>query len=202
MPKFLVEGLYEYEKQITRDEVIAATLEKAEELVTSVREKHGESVGDPWHHDRTVSVEEEITNLQKLLATSEKELNDRFVTLCGELNMVQCRDCNKWLNKDDATESDERKGIFYCEKCGQENTCRHCGNVYESGGDGFDGMCPICADKTDGNCHGCNKSLNHLDPSDIVEETVGDENVKFCSDKCHDTWEKKQPTEQEEETLA
>lgn len=30
-----------------------------------------------------------------------------------------------------------------------ENTCRTCGEPYEEGGDGFDGECPSCADKTD-----------------------------------------------------
>jgi hypothetical protein len=34
-----------------------------------------------------------------------------------------------------------------------EDTCRTCGAEYEAGGDGFDGECPDCADKTDQKLH-------------------------------------------------
>ena len=31
----------------------------------------------------------------------------------------------------------------------EENTCRTCGEEYDLYGDGYDGECPSCADKTD-----------------------------------------------------
>lgn len=34
-----------------------------------------------------------------------------------------------------------------------EDVCRTCGEPYEDGGDGFDGECPDCADKTDQKLH-------------------------------------------------
>jgi hypothetical protein len=45
--------------------------------------------------------------------------------------------------------SNEEAGI----KDDDEDTCRTCGEEYPEGGDGFDGECPNCADKTDQKLH-------------------------------------------------
>jgi hypothetical protein len=46
--------------------------------------------------------------------------------------------------------TNERAGI---EEDEDENVCRTCGEEYPEGGDGFDGECPDCADKTDQKLH-------------------------------------------------
>lgn len=45
--------------------------------------------------------------------------------------------------------SDEIAGI----EDEDENLCRTCGEEYDEGGDGYDGECPDCADKTDQKLH-------------------------------------------------
>lgn len=59
--------------------------------------------------------------------------------------------------------------IGICVTCGKEcypdgqceDACRECGEHYEDGGDGYDGMCPSCADKAEhenGVCDKCGKT--------------------------------------------
>ncbi|WP_143062010.1 hypothetical protein [Faunimonas pinastri] len=56
---------------------------------------------------------------------------------------------------------DERADSGLCKECERtqaaeeenEDLCRTCGAQYEDGGDGFDGECPSCADKTDQKLH-------------------------------------------------
>lgn len=38
-------------------------------------------------------------------------------------------------------------------EAGVDNICRTCGEPYKEGGDGWDGECPDCADKTDQKLH-------------------------------------------------
>jgi hypothetical protein len=41
----------------------------------------------------------------------------------------------------------EQGRIGKCDDCAADGKCRICGEEYPDGGDGYDGMCPSCADK-------------------------------------------------------
>ncbi|MBX4911454.1 hypothetical protein HJA82_29510 [Rhizobium bangladeshense] len=58
-----------------------------------------------------------------------------------------------WIRNDEAGISED-----------DEDVCRTCGAEYEDGGDGFDGECPDCADKTD----------QKLNPENYVDEPFDD----------------------------
>jgi hypothetical protein len=48
------------------------------------------------------------------------------------------------------------KTVVACPRCksrSPDDNCRTCGEHYCPGGDGFDGECPSCADKTDAQLH-------------------------------------------------
>jgi hypothetical protein len=40
-----------------------------------------------------------------------------------------------------------------CRRCGATEVCRTCGDLYRAAGDGYDGECPSCADRTDAELH-------------------------------------------------
>ena len=59
---------------------------------------------------------------------------------------IFCLECGNAYSPDEECDS------AHCENI-RENTCRTCGEVYEPNGDGYDGECPSCADKTDKELH-------------------------------------------------
>jgi hypothetical protein len=65
--------------------------------------------------------------------------------------LFTCEECSGLFTVDRCADGDT------CDECARDddddNTCRTCGEPYEEGGDGYDGECPSCADKTDQKLH-------------------------------------------------
>jgi hypothetical protein len=191
--------MYEEEPQVVCDVVVADSEEAATAKVTAMREGHGGG----WEHTSTTLLADELAALQKLFDTPDAEIEANWLQFIADVGLKACVICKKWISEDelqdevcedcipklpDCTDCGEKvapcnakMGHLDCHKgCDARPKCRHCGEHYDEGGDGYDGMCPSCADKTDGNCSGCGKSLGNLEPDDIVV----DGELKFCNLAC------------------
>jgi len=92
MPKFIVEGVYEEENQVTGDVVVADTEDQATKMVTEVREV---SSSDPWTHDRTISMLNEIKHLQDLEQQSDETVIQDWNDLIKDMYVEFCCNCKK-----------------------------------------------------------------------------------------------------------
>ena len=172
--RFVVEGIYDDEPQITADLVLAKTEDEATEIVRKVREITCHS--GSWEHDRTITPLAYLEEAVRDLKISDEELEAAWAQTKTDLNYRQCKKCGASFGDDDGF--DEERGL--CEKCA-EDTCRTCGGPGAGSGDAFDGECPSCADRTaknkDGRCAAaaCENKLPN---------SVGEGKHEYCSEAC------------------
>lgn len=90
---------------------------------------------------------------------------DEMLQYGGELTEAECAFASAARNNisdpdqidDDVVVSASEDGAYVMAWIWVDNSdagiCRTCGEAYEEGGDGYDGECPDCADKTDQELH-------------------------------------------------
>ena len=177
--RFLVEGIYDDEPQITADLVLAETEEHATELVRKVREITCHS--GSWVHDRTITPLAYLEEAVGHLKVSEADLETAWDQTKTDLYYRQCKKCGAEFGDDDGF--DDERGL--CEKCAG-NTCRTCGGPGASAGDASDGECPSCADRTskneEGRCAGATCENKLPSREDLIAPVEGQH--LYCSEAC------------------
>lgn len=177
---FIVEGFYDDEPQITCDSVLAETEEEATELVRKVRDLTCHS--GSWMHDLTTTPLARLEEMVAALKETDEQVEAGWAQTKTDLGYRECKRCHKDCDVC-ADEFDEDREL--CEDC-IADTCTTCGGPGAASGDGSNGECPACADRTSKNnedlcaATGCENKLPAR--AELMAPVEGDH--LYCSEAC------------------